>query len=209
MLIAAATSESMNSIDEEESKVTTATKGILKKHPRGKQLVSPLETEDKPEQEDASERRDDKEQVEDAKEEAPSAGPLKKRRKLDQEKIDGEVTAFLMELHDLLSGDSCSEAMEWLPHGKAFRVLRWDILAEKVLPDAIVTLKQTDDIDVLILTFRGLLRECGFVEVKRGKEYGSYCHRVSSFMWFFITSQAPSFILIPCVNLPFSVLHQG
>ena len=211
MLIAAATSESMNSVDEEESKVpTTATKGILKKHPRGKQLVSPLETEDKTDQEETSERRDDKEQVEDAKEEAPSAGPLKKRRKLDQEKIDGEVIGFLKKLHELLSGNSSPEAMEWLPHGKAFRVLRWDIFAEKVLSDALTTLlKQADDIDVLILTFRGLLKECGFVKVKRGKDYGSYCHNVS-FMCDYASQHMHHLTCSSLVPIYFSlVLHQG
>ena len=128
----------------------------------------------------------------------------------DQAKIDGEVIGFLKKLHELLSGNSSPEAMEWLPHGKAFRVLRWDIFAEKVLSDAPTTLlKQADDIDVLILTFRGLLKECGFVEIKRGKDYGSYCHNVS-FMCDYASHHRHHLTCSSLVPINFSlVLHQG
>ena len=185
MLIAAATSESVNSIDEseEQSKVTSK-KGILKNHPRGKQLVSPLENEENTEKNAVVDKRDDKEQTNGFKEEAPSAGPLKKRRKVDgnaaasnndgvtDEKIIS--SDFLKSLHESLSTES--EALEWLPHGLGFRVLRWDVLVEKVLPGLVS--REMADADMLIQAFRGHLKECGFVEVKRGQDYGSYCHEV-------------------------------
>ncbi|KAL3799849.1 hypothetical protein ACHAWO_009970 [Cyclotella atomus] len=182
MLIAAATSESMNSIDEEEKVtqqvvVTTAAKGILK-HPRGKQLVSPLESEEKAEKEAdadvAIEQRDDKEKEET---QSSSAGPLKKRRKMEEQSVAADdVIVFLERLHKFLTDESpdVSRAMEWLSHGKGFRVLRWDVLAEKVLPE-LMNGKEELDADALIHSFKGQLKECGFVEVKRGKDYGSYC----------------------------------
>lgn len=184
MLIAAATSESVNSIDEEEPKVTVA-KGILKKHPRGKQLVSPLESEEKAEHEEQdgvlAERAEDKEQEEDASKEAQSAGPLKKRRKVDGDAAASKggndalsSTSVFEKLHKLLTDES--QAMEWLSHGKSFRVLRWDVMVEEVLPE-LFSGSETD-IDLSIQTFRGQLKDCGFVEVKRGKDYGSYCHEV-------------------------------
>jgi hypothetical protein len=187
MLIAAATSESMNSIDEEEKVtqqvvVTTAAKGILK-HPRGKQLVSPLESEEKAEKEAdadvAIEQRDDKEKEET---QSSSAGPLKKRRKMEEQSVAADdVIVFLERLHKFLTDESpdVSRAMEWLSHGKGFRVLRWDVLAEKVLPE-LMNGKEELDADALIHSFKGQLKECGFVEVKRGKDYGSYCLEVSS-----------------------------
>jgi hypothetical protein len=182
MLIAAATSESMNSIDEEEKvtqQVTVAAKGILK-HPRGKQLVSPLAGgEEKTEKEAAAvEQRDDKE-----KEETQSAGPLKKRRKMEEHGVTvDDVFVFLEKLHKLLTDaslDESSQAMEWLTHGKGFRVLRWDVLVEKVLPE-LMNGKEEMGVDALIQSFKGQLKDCGFVDVKRGKDYGSYCHKVCS-----------------------------
>lgn len=182
MLIAAATSESMNSIDEEEKSATqapiiagTTAKGILKKHPRGKQLISPLESEEK---EAAAAVVEAKE--ENVQEAQSSAGPLKKRRKME-EKTLYDVTLFLEKVHKLLSDGESEAAWEWMPHGKTFRVLRWDVLADTVLSELFAK-ENIMDVDALIHSFKGQLKECGFVEVKRGKDYGSYCHEVSTLM---------------------------
>lgn len=182
MLIAAATSESVNSIDESEEQAKgTSKKGILKKHPRGKQLVSPLESEAA--EKDVVEKRDDKEQSHGLKEKAPSAGPLKKRRKVDEDGIESNNSVsdenaispdLWKNLHKALSEEP--EALEWLPDGKSFRVLRWDVIVEKVLPGLLS--KETTAEDLLIQTFRGYLKDYGFVETKHGKYYGSYCHEV-------------------------------
>lgn len=179
MLIAAATSESMNSIDEEEKSATqapiiagTTAKGILKKHPRGKQLISPLESEEK----EAGAVVEAKE--ENVQEAQSSAGPLKKRRKME-EKTLYDVTLFLEKVHKLLSDGASEAAWEWMPHGKTFRVLRWDVLADTVLSELFAK-ENIMDVDALIHSFKGQLKECGFVEVKRGKDYGSYCHEVST-----------------------------
>lgn len=182
MLIAAATSESMNSIDEEEKSAAqapnfagTTVKGILKKHPRGKQLISPLESEEK---EAAAAVVEAKE--ENVQEAQSSAGPLKKRRKME-EKTLYDVTLFLEKVHKLLSDGESEAAWEWMPLGKTFRVLRWDVLADTVLSELFAK-ENIMDVDALIHSFKGQLKECGFVEVKRGKDYGSYCHEVSTLM---------------------------
>ena len=182
MLIAAATSESMNSIDEEEKLAAqapsiagaTTAKGILKKHPRGKQLISPLESEEK----EAGAVVEAKE--ENVQEAQSSAGPLKKRRKMEENVLD-DVAVFLEKVHNLLSDGKSEAAWEWMPHGKTFRVLRWDVLADTVLSELFAK-ENILDVDALIHNFKGQLKECGFVEVKCGKDYGSYCHEVSTLM---------------------------
>ena len=176
MLIAAATSESMNSIDEDKVK-TVAAKGILKKHQRGKQLVSPLESVENSDKE--VEESNIKSQGTRSKVETQSAGPLKKRRKANEETVTAQDRAvsvcFLEKLHKFLNDNLEPHALEWLPHGKAFRVLRWDVLAGQVLPDV---LGKETDVDAMIQLFRGQLKEYGFVELKHGQDYGSYCHEV-------------------------------
>ncbi|KAL3779450.1 hypothetical protein HJC23_012727 [Cyclotella cryptica] len=230
MLIAAATSESMNSIDESDpsSESKGPNKGILKKNPRGKQVVSSCENVDESqkkqkehEQARASYETEDRrspssspaelcDEVRIAKNEDQSelakldetilsAGPLKKRRKIDELSIDDEdetqkksETAslfFLDRLHALLTNDAedktcdedVSKAMEWLPQGKGFRVLRWDVLSEKVLPRYFSEWEsrkanEKHDCNEWIHMFRGYLKECGFQEVKFGKEFGSFRH---------------------------------
>ena len=232
----------MNSIDESEPSFESKgpNKGILKKNPRGKQLVSSAQNFDKSKNKTTEpdgpgpcggkeDRRNpssspaemsDEIRVEKNEEHSVSAkvdetilsaGPLKKRRKIDELSFDDEDDAqkksdendalkksttssqsFLSRLHALLTNYAeekdrdgvILKAMEWLPHGKGFRVLRWDVLSEKVLPryfsewDGPNALNK-HDCNGWIHLFRGILKECGFEEVKHGKEFGSYRHEVS------------------------------
>lgn len=64
-----------------------------------------------------------------------SAGPLKKRRKvLSSPTSSVEEFSFPQTLYDLLSTQD--QAVEWLVHGKSFRVLRWDVLCRVLVKQA-------------------------------------------------------------------------
>jgi hypothetical protein len=95
---------------------------------------------------------------------------------------------FPKTIHQLLSGNditteelfAVSSAMEWLPHGKGFRVLRWDDLSSKVLPVHFPDLcdgKEGSDeqwVDAFLLQ----ISSWGFTEVKSGRDRGSFRHEV-------------------------------
>lgn len=95
-----------------------------------------------------------------------------------------------------------SSAMEWLPHGKGWRVLRWDTLCTEVLPKEFPKLchdiyaknaKDTkvdgrDDIEKeagefsdeqWVEAFVWQIKAWGFEEVNVGKDRGSFRHQVS------------------------------
>ena len=143
-----------------------------------------------------------------------SAGPLKKRRKMVK---DSSATAqFPGMLHKLLARaaekDSADEAyvasaLEWLPHGKGWRVLRWDALCSEVLPKEFDGLcdglfpksaeragadaeGRDDDAgkaageytdEQWVDAFLWHVRAWGFEEVLAGRDRGSFRHEVSSF----------------------------
>mmetsp|Transcript_21763 Transcript_21763/g.47184 ORF Transcript_21763/g.47184 Transcript_21763/m.47184 type:complete len:746 (+) Transcript_21763:261-2498(+) len=95
---------------------------------------------------------------------------------------------FPKTIHQLLSGNditteelfAVSSAMEWLPHGKGFRVLRWDDLSSKVLPVHFPDLcdgKEGSDeqwVDAFLLQ----ISSWGFTEVKSGRDRGSFRHEL-------------------------------
>ncbi|KAL7539769.1 hypothetical protein ACHAWF_012387 [Thalassiosira exigua] len=176
-----------------------------------------------------------------------SAGPLKKRRKVDKDsasegeldmapsneesksrdddtKYDvgeraSETTPFPVLLHKLLAkgndkgeqaksnadDTAISSALEWLPHGKGWRVLRWDALCTEVLPKEFPELCQEifpndgmyadhtkeegrDDEaekevewsdEQWVEAFLLHVKSWGFNEVKVGRDRGSFRNHVS------------------------------
>ena len=95
-----------------------------------------------------------------------------------------------------------SSAMEWLPHGKGWRVLRWDTLCTEVLPKEFPKLCHDlftknakdakvdgrDDIEKeagefsdeqWVEAFVWQIKAWGFEEVNVGKDRGSFRHQVS------------------------------
>lgn len=102
-----------------------------------------------------------------------------------------------------VDSSTVSSALEWLPHGRGFRVLRWDIMCTEVLPTVFpklcsgMTPKKTvqdsdegrdDNTDKESLgyndeqwidAFLRKLRVWGFEEVVAGRERGSFRHEVS------------------------------
>jgi hypothetical protein len=86
-------------------------------------------------------------------------------------------------LHMVLSEpDATGSVLQWLPHGHAWRVVRWDALRRNVLPKYFPQLCQEEEdgssggsIDAFLWN----VRAWGFEEIKDGADVGAYAHKVS------------------------------
>lgn len=98
------------------------------------------------------------------------------------------VKNFLSVLHDVLSkSEYAGTVLEWLSHGKSWRVLRWDELSDAVIPayfpDLCVksktgdkALSSTERMNMFIRQ----IKSWGFKEVREiGPDLGSFQHEVS------------------------------
>jgi len=78
---------------------------------------------------------------------------------------------FPTQLHEMLSSsDMAGVALEWLPHGRSWRVLRWDALSRDTLLQHFPQCGGTCDY------FLWQVGAWGFKEIKRGPDRGSYFH---------------------------------
>lgn len=107
------------------------------------------------------------------------------------------VPNFPEVLHNVLSrSDKNSSVVQWLHHGQAWRVVRWDALRRHVMPKYFPQLCQGEEqgknggsIDAFLWN----VHAWGFDEIKDGPDVGAYSHRVSS--WF-----CCSRFLLPDIN---------
>jgi hypothetical protein len=87
-------------------------------------------------------------------------------------------------LHAILSQcDSDSPILEWLSHGMAWRVVRWDALRRTLLPQVFPQCCYEMDDGALggsIDAFLWNVRIWGFQEIKDGSDAGAYTHEVSA-----------------------------
>jgi hypothetical protein len=85
---------------------------------------------------------------------------------------------FPMQLHCALSHPSnkCKLALEWLPHGKSWRILRWEAL-DKILPQFFPECGNSIDV------FLDMVEAWGFQRILDGSaryaDQGSYFHKVN------------------------------
>jgi hypothetical protein len=85
---------------------------------------------------------------------------------------------FPMQLHCALSHPSnkCKLALEWLPHGKSWRILRWEAL-DKILPQFFPECGNSIDV------FLDMVEAWGFQRILDGSaryaDQGSYYHKVN------------------------------
>jgi len=75
------------------------------------------------------------------------------------------------QLMEILSDETHSEIITWLPHGKAFIIYQKKKFANEVLPRYFKQSKYT--------SFTRKLNRWGFIRVTRGPETGAYYHNVS------------------------------
>lgn len=93
------------------------------------------------------------------------------------------VPYFPSALHWLLTESSSQNAVpeyaaarsviQWVPHGQAFRVVRWDALRKQVLPQFFPQLAGSVD------AFMWHLAAWGFEEIQDGPDVGAFGHTVS------------------------------
>lgn len=81
-------------------------------------------------------------------------------------------------LHNVLSNpDLAGNVVQWLPDGKAWKILRWDALRRKVLPKHFSQLQDEDGkVGTSIDTFLWHVAAWGFEEVQSGPDVGAYSH---------------------------------
>ena len=84
-------------------------------------------------------------------------------------------------LHGVLtSSDFSGSVVQWLPDGKAWKILRWDALRRKVLPKHFAQLPdENGKVGSSIDTFLWHVASWGFEEVQSGPDVGAYSNEVS------------------------------
>ena len=101
----------------------------------------------------------------------------------DTKDIDISVPEFPSILHKVLTqSEFAGSVAQWLPHGKAWRIVRWDALRKQVLPKYFPQLRDEEGGNGSIDAFLGYLSAWEFEEITSGPDVGAYCHKVSCFL---------------------------
>ena len=110
--------------------------------------------------------------------EASSSGSYDERMKkaVPPEPVDEQH--FPSILHKVLSETDAQTVLQWLPHGQAWKIVRWDALRREVLPRCFPELCQEKG-GGSIDSFLAQVRAWGFEEIKDGPDAGAYRHIVS------------------------------
>lgn len=91
-----------------------------------------------------------------------------------------DIPHFPSILHTLLGHHDFKNVFQWLPHGKAWKVVRWDALRRETMPQHFPHLcQETDGSGKPIGSIDGFLRHVrgwGFEEIKDGPDCGAYHH---------------------------------
>ena len=90
---------------------------------------------------------------------------------------DVVVDDFPVHLHKVLSDPEMGKVIQWLPHGKSWRIVRFDALRKQLIPSHFPEL--CDKGDGSIDAFLQQLFTWGFEEVVDGPDVGSYSNLVS------------------------------
>lgn len=88
------------------------------------------------------------------------------------------ISNFPSILHSVLTFD----VLQWLPHGLAWKIVRWDGLRREILPRFFPQLCHNDEDgngSGSIDEFLWHVRAWGFCEIKDGSDTGAYSHKVS------------------------------
>lgn len=88
-----------------------------------------------------------------------------------------DVQHFPSVLHKVLGDTDAQTVLQWLPHGQAWKIVRWDALRREVLPRYFPELCQEKG-GGSIDSFLAQVRAWGFEEVKDGPDAGAYRHIV-------------------------------
>jgi len=104
-----------------------------------------------------------------------------RRQREDESCIDSSIECdsnFPFQMHKILTNsDFAGSTLEWLPHGKSWRVLRWDEFSNNVIPKYFPSLcsKEKRSTSDRMNAFLNHLKIWGFEEVREvGPNMGSY-----------------------------------
>lgn len=96
----------------------------------------------------------------------------------DGESSGGDnVSCFPSALHKLLSASDLDTVVEWLAHGKAWRIVRWDALRRTILPQLFPRDNNKSN-GGSVDAFLKHLKDWGFEEITEGPDVGAYRHEV-------------------------------
>jgi hypothetical protein len=89
------------------------------------------------------------------------------------------IPDFASTLHMVLTeSEFAGKVVQWLPHGKAWRIVLWDALRRQLLPKYFPQLQDSPS-SGSIDAFLWHLQAWGFTEVTEGSDAGAYTHVVS------------------------------
>lgn len=104
---------------------------------------------------------------------------------------DARNNTVIFDFPSILHSSLAHGALQWLSHGRAWKIVRWDGLRREILPRYFPQLCHNDEDghgSGSIDAFLWHVRAWGFSEIKDGPDVGAYCHVVSYFIEFFRTS---------------------
>jgi hypothetical protein len=110
--------------------------------------------------------------------EAGTSGSYDERMKKTAPPEHVDVPHFPSILHKVLSETNAQTVLQWLPHGQAWKIVRWDALRREVLPRYFPELCQENG-EGSIDSFLAQVRAWKFEEIKDGPDAGAYRHMVS------------------------------
>jgi hypothetical protein len=108
------------------------------------------------------------------------------------------VLHFPCELYRLLEQDA-TKVLQWLPHGRAWRIVRWDALRTTILPQHFG--------GTSVDGFMAQLLDWGFVEITDGDDAGAYYNAVRLLLvgWLDVTDTHANIFL----TMPFLSIHRA
>jgi len=109
-----------------------------------------------------------------------------------------EIPHFPSVLHAVLTeSEFAGSVLQWLPHGQAWKIVRWDALRRQVLPKYFSQLREEDGKGASgsIDAFLWHLSAWGFEEVTDGVDAGAYSHVVSDTKSFTLVQTFSCFFL--------------
>ena len=116
--------------------------------------------------------------------------PIQEKKKSSPPPLHFVIPGFPTLLHSLLTdSEYAGKVVQWLPHGRAWRIVRWDALRRQVLPSLFPQLCEDDKSSTTaspgssssagsIDAFLWHLTAWGFEEITDGDDAGAYSHEV-------------------------------
>jgi hypothetical protein len=97
----------------------------------------------------------------------------------DTRETKKDAPHFPSVLHKVLDMPDAKSVLQWLPHGQAWKIVRWDALRREVLPKYFPELCNKGEDGGSMDSFLWQVRAWGFEEIIDGDDAGAYRHLVS------------------------------